>query len=148
LRRQAICRTRFAGPGSACHVRQPSIRIGLDAVSRLHARPRELAVVYHDSATSLCACFADGVAIATYASVGQRTLTIASEPAPEGAIAVVVIRPRAGGAGFKYTIPAAALGRLGKQKRSCYSCAAVIGAPILRRRSGRRPRAESIMRNS
>ena len=68
------------------------IRIGLDAVARLHAKPRELAVVYHDSVASPCACFADGVAIATSASVGQRTLTIAAEPAPEGAIAVVVIR--------------------------------------------------------
>src|SRR5215467_16016512 len=80
------------------------IRIGLDAVARLHAKPRELAVVYHDSAKSPCACFADGIAIATSASVGQRTLTISSEPAPEGAIAVAVIRPRAGGAGFKYTV--------------------------------------------
>lgn len=89
------------------------IRIGLDAVSRLHAKPRELAVVYHDSVRSPCACFADGIAIATYASVGQRTLTMAPEPAPEGAIAVAVIRPRAGGAGFKYTVPVAALARLG-----------------------------------
>ena len=77
------------------------IRIGLDAVESLQAKPRELAVVYHDSVKSPCACFADGVAMATYTSVGQRTLTIASEPAPEGALAVVVIRPRAGGAGVK-----------------------------------------------
>lgn len=89
------------------------IRIGLDAAARLRAKPRELAVVYHDSAKSPCACFADGIAIATYASVGQRTLTIAPEPAPEGAIAVAVIRPRAGGAGLKYTIPVAALALLG-----------------------------------
>ena len=93
------------------------IRIGLDAVARLDAKPRELAVVYHDSAKSPCACFADGIAIATYASVGQRSLTIASEPAPEGAIAVAVIRPRKGGAGFKYTVPAAALARLGAMNK-------------------------------
>jgi formylmethanofuran dehydrogenase subunit E len=93
------------------------IRIGLDAVARLHAGPRGLAVVYHDSVASPCACFADGVAIATSASVGQRTLTIAAEPAPEGAIAVVVIRPRAGGAGLKYTVPAAALARLGAMNK-------------------------------
>jgi hypothetical protein len=93
------------------------IRIGLDAVSRLHAKPRELAVVYHDSVKSPCACFADGIAIATYASVGQRTLTMAPEPAPEGAIAVAVIRPRAGGAGFKYTVPVAALARLGAMNK-------------------------------
>ena len=93
------------------------IRIGLDAVARLNAKPRELAVVYHDSAKSPCACFADGIAIATTASAGQRTLTIAPEPAPEGAIAVAVIRPRAGGAGFKYTIPIAALPRLGAMNK-------------------------------
>ena len=50
------------------------IKIGLDAVSRLDAKPRELSVLYYDSDTSPCACFADGIAIATYASVGQRTL--------------------------------------------------------------------------
>ncbi len=93
------------------------IRIGLDAVSRLHARPRELAVVYHDSAKSPCACFADGIAIATYASVGRRTLTVAPEPAPDGAIAVAIIRPRAGGAGLRYTVPAAALARLGAMNK-------------------------------
>ena len=60
------------------------IRLGLDAVARLHAKPRELAVVYHDSVASPCACFADGVAIATSASVGQRTLTIAAEPRAGG----------------------------------------------------------------
>ncbi len=93
------------------------IRIGLDAVSRLHAKPRELTVVYHDSARSPCACFADGIAIATHASVGQRTLTIAAEPAPDGTIAVAIIRPRAGGAGFRYTVPATALARLGAMNK-------------------------------
>ena len=85
------------------------IRIGLDAVRRLKAKPREVAVLYYDSDKSPCACFADGIAIATYASVGQRSLLIAPEKAPEGAIAVAVIRPRNGGAGFKYTIPVSAV---------------------------------------
>jgi hypothetical protein len=57
--------------------------------------------------------FADGIAIATYAAVGQRTLIIAPEKAPEGAAAVIVICPRQGGAGFKYTIPLSALAKLG-----------------------------------
>ncbi len=70
------------------------IKIGLDAVSRLNAKPRELSVLYYDSDASPCACFADGIAIATYASVGQRTLTIAPEKAPTGTAAVIVIRPR------------------------------------------------------
>jgi formylmethanofuran dehydrogenase subunit E len=89
------------------------IRIGQDAVERLNAKPRELAVTYYDSDAAPCACFADGIALATTASVGQRTLTISAEKAPAGFIAVAVIRPRKGGAGFKYSIPAAALALLG-----------------------------------
>ena len=93
------------------------IRIGLDAVSRLNAKPRELTVLYYDSDQSPCACFADGIAIATYASVGQRTLNISPEKAPNGAIAVAVIRPRNGGSGFKYTIPISALAKLGPMNK-------------------------------
>jgi hypothetical protein len=93
------------------------IKIGLDAVARLNAKPRELIVLYYDSDASPCACFADGIAIATYSSVGQRTLTIAPEKAPAGDAAVVVIRPRQGGAGFKYTIPMAALAKLGPMNK-------------------------------
>jgi len=93
------------------------IKIGLDAVARLNAKPRELTVLYYDSDGSPCACFADGVAIATYASVGQRTLTIAPEKAPPGMAAVIIIRPRQGGAGFKYTIPMSALAKLGPMNK-------------------------------
>ena len=93
------------------------IKIGLDAVNRLNAKPRELTVLYYDSDTSPCACFADGIAIATYASVGQRTLTIAPEKSPPGTAAVIIIRPRQGGAGFKYTIPITALAKLGPMNK-------------------------------
>ena len=94
------------------------IKIGLDAAERLKAQPRELSVTYYDSDKSPCACFADGIAIATYASVGQRTLIIAPEKAPEGAIAAAVIRPRKGGAGLRYTIPASALAKLGPMNQT------------------------------
>ena len=94
------------------------IKIGLDAVKRLDAKPRELVVIYYDSDKSPCACFADGIAIATYASVGQRTLTIAPEKAPDGALAVVIIRPRKGGPGFKYLIPTSALPKLGEMNKT------------------------------
>jgi formylmethanofuran dehydrogenase subunit E len=94
------------------------IKIGLDAVKRLDAKPRELAITYYDSDASPCACFADGIAIATYASVGQRTLTIAPEKAPDVALAVVIIRPRKGGPGFKYTIPKSSLPRLGEMNKT------------------------------
>ena len=93
------------------------IKIGLDAVNRLNAKPRELTVLYYDSDASPCACFADGVAIATYSSVGQRTLTVAPEKAPAGAAAVIIIRPRQDGPGFKYTIPMAALAKLGPMNK-------------------------------
>ena len=89
------------------------IKIGLDASERLKSQPRELTVTYYDSDKSPCACFADGIAIATYASVGQRTLRIAPEKAPDSALAVVVIRLRNGGSGFRYTIPVSALPKLG-----------------------------------
>ena len=94
------------------------IKIGLDATERLHAKPRELAVLYYDSDTAPCACFADGIAIATQASVGQRTLTIAPAKAPPETAAVIVIRPRSGGAGFKYTIPMSALSKLAEMNKS------------------------------
>ncbi len=81
------------------------IRIGLDALQRLGAKPREVTLIYHDSDKAPCACVADGVAIATVASVGQRTLAIAPEKAPAGAMAVVVIRHKQSGAAVKYTIP-------------------------------------------
>jgi formylmethanofuran dehydrogenase subunit E len=94
------------------------IRIGLDATSRLKAEPRSLRVTYHDNPKSPCACFADGIAIATVASVGQRSLTISGEPAPDDKAAVIVIRPRKGGAGYRYTIPMAALPRLAELNKS------------------------------
>jgi hypothetical protein len=94
------------------------IKIGLDAVHRLNAKPRTLTVLYYDSDSSPCECFADGIAIATYASVGQRTLTIAPEKAPAGDAAIIVIRPRQGGPGFKYTIPIAALAKLGPMNKN------------------------------
>jgi formylmethanofuran dehydrogenase subunit E len=93
------------------------IRIGLDALDRLHAKPREVSVVYYDSDKSPCACFADGIAIATLASVGQRSLKIESEKAPEGVAAVAIVRPRQGGGGVKYTIFLSALPELAKMNR-------------------------------
>ena len=56
--------------------------VDLDSSAQIIVKPRELNVVYYDSDRSPCACFADGVATATQASVGQRTLTIAPEKAP------------------------------------------------------------------
>ncbi len=81
------------------------IRIGLDAAKRLDGGAREIAVTYYDSDMAPCACVADGIMLATTASPGQRTLTIAAEKAPAGAMAMVVIRHRKTGRAFRYKIP-------------------------------------------
>src|ERR1700730_5649623 len=80
------------------------VRIGLDRLQRLNAKPREVRVVYYDSNEAPCACLADGVAIATVASVGQRTLQIAPEKAPPGVMAEIIVRHKQSCAAVKYTI--------------------------------------------
>jgi len=93
------------------------VKIGLDAMAKLKAGPRELSILYFDNPKAPCACFADGIAIATTASFGQRTIRLADQPAPPSAAAVIVIRPRKGGAGWRYTIPMASLPQLAKMNK-------------------------------
>jgi len=88
------------------------IRIGLDALQPLNAKPREVAVVYQDSDKAPCACVADGVAMATIATVGQRTLEISQQKAPAGAMAVVIVRSKQTHKAVKYTIADDWVGRL------------------------------------
>jgi formylmethanofuran dehydrogenase subunit E len=80
------------------------IRIGLDAKERLKADARGLAVVYYNGEKPPCPCIADGVMLATGASPGQGTLQMASEKAPPGSMAVIIIRNRKTGEELKYTI--------------------------------------------
>jgi formylmethanofuran dehydrogenase subunit E len=80
------------------------IRIGLDAVEKLKADPRGLSVVYYSGTKPPCPCVADGVMIATQASPGQGTLQISPDKAPDGAMAVIVIKNRKTGEGLRYTI--------------------------------------------
>jgi hypothetical protein len=88
------------------------IRIGLDALKRLDVKPREVTVVYYSGPKSPCPCPADGIAIATMASAGQGTLQVAPEKAPEETMGIAVIRSKATGASFKYTIAASWLPKL------------------------------------
>jgi len=81
------------------------IRIGEDATQQLGAKPRELDVTFYQGEGTPCPCAADGVMLAVYASPGQGTLHIAAEKSPPGTFAVVVVRPRKGGDGLKYTVP-------------------------------------------
>jgi hypothetical protein len=90
------------------------IRIGEDAMKRLEAKPRELSVFYYAGEGVPCPCPADGVMLAVGASPGQGTLQVAAEKSPPGTFAVVVIRPRKGGDGLKYTVPIAFLPKLGQ----------------------------------
>jgi formylmethanofuran dehydrogenase subunit E len=80
------------------------IRIGLDAKEKLKADPRGLTVTYYNGSKPPCPCIADGVMIATQASPGQGTLQISPDKAPDGTIAVIVIRNRKTGEGLRYTI--------------------------------------------
>src|SRR5262245_65360863 len=90
------------------------IRIGEDAMKRLDAKPRELSVVFYQGEGTPCPCAADGVSLAVYASAGQGTLQIATEKSSPGTFAVVVIRPRKGGEGLRYTVPMAMMPKLGE----------------------------------
>jgi formylmethanofuran dehydrogenase subunit E len=80
------------------------IRIGLDAVDKLKAASRGLTVTYYNGVKPPCPCIADGVMIATQASPGQGTLQISPDKAPDGAMAVIIIKSRKTGEGLKYTI--------------------------------------------
>jgi formylmethanofuran dehydrogenase subunit E len=80
------------------------IRIGLDAREKLHADPRGLTVTYYNGTKPPCPCVADGVMIATQASPGQGTLQISPEKAPDGVMAVIVIKNRKTGEGLRYAI--------------------------------------------
>ncbi len=88
------------------------IKIGQDAMKRLDAKPRELSVLFYQGEGTPCPCAADGVALAVYASPGQGTLQIAPEKSPADTFAVVLIRPRHGGSGFKYTVPKSIMPKL------------------------------------
>ena len=80
------------------------IRIGIDAKEKLHADPRGLIVTYFNGTKPPCPCVADGVMLATGASPGQGTLQMSPDKAPDGDLAVIVIRNRKTGESLKYII--------------------------------------------
>ena len=94
------------------------IRIGEDAMRRLNAQPRELSVVYYSGEGVPCPCSVDGVMLAVSASPGQGSVQVAAEKSPTGTFAVVVIRPRKGGDGLKYTVPMSHVAKLGEINRT------------------------------
>jgi formylmethanofuran dehydrogenase subunit E len=90
------------------------IRIGEDAMKRLNAQPRELSVLYYSGDGVPCPCSVDGVLLAVGASPGQGSVQVAAEKSPPGTFAIVIIRPRKGGDGLKYTVPMSVMPKLGE----------------------------------
>ena len=88
------------------------IRIGEDALRRLGATRRNVTVIYASGANAPCPCVADGIAIATEASVGQGTLQVTTEKSPPDTFGVAVIRDKKSGNGWRYTIPASLMLKL------------------------------------
>ena len=80
------------------------IRVGLDAMEKLHPGPRELTVTYYNGTKPPCPCVADGVMIATHTSPGQGTLQISPDRAPEGMMAVIIITNKQTGESLRYSI--------------------------------------------
>lgn len=85
------------------------IRIGLDAMQRLEAGRRELVVHYTDGPESPCPCVIDGIAIAVSASLGQRTLALATERTAPGVLGRVTFTHKKTGRNVTYELPQAAL---------------------------------------
>jgi hypothetical protein len=94
------------------------IRIGEDAMQRLNAQPRELAVVLYQGDGVPCPCPLDGVMLAIGASPGQGTAQVAAEKSPPGTFAVAVIRRRTGGDALRYTVPMVLMTKLGEINRT------------------------------
>ena len=95
------------------------IRIGEDAMKRLNAQAaRTCRSLFYQGEGTPCPCSADGVMLAVGASPGQGTLQVAAEKSPPGTFAVVVIRPRKGGDGLKYTVPISCMPKLGEINRT------------------------------
>jgi hypothetical protein len=60
------------------------LRIGLDALERLKAGPRDVTVLYVDSDKTPCVRIGYGIMLATVASPGQRTLWIEQDARSQG----------------------------------------------------------------
>jgi len=82
------------------------IRIGEDALRRLGVARREVSMVDSSGPNAPCPSVADGIAIATEASVGQGTLQVMPETSPPGTFGLAVIRDKRSGKSWRYTIPA------------------------------------------
>ena len=81
------------------------LRIGLDALYRLEAKPGEVNVTYIDGATAPCPCVADGIMIATRATPGHGTMQVALVHPRPGLVGVAIVSRGIGGKTLRYEIP-------------------------------------------
>ncbi len=88
------------------------IRIGQDALKRLGAERRGVTVSYSSGPDAPCPCIADGIAIATEASVGQGSLLVTPEAAGDNALGLAIIRDKKTGKSLRYTVPVSLLPKL------------------------------------
>jgi len=84
------------------------IRVGLDAMSRLKAEPRDLEVTYQDGPTAPCPCVVDGIMLATVATPGQNSLHVLPTKSSPATFGIAVIRHKQTGQALRYTLPASA----------------------------------------
>lgn len=90
------------------------IRVGEDALRMLKSQRRDVDVVVTEGGNAPCACIADGVALATSASPGQRSLTVLPKSQDTSFLAVIEIRNRRNGETAVYRIPDSAMEPLAK----------------------------------
>lgn len=84
------------------------IRIGLDAMHKLKAQPRDLDVTYYNGLTAPCPCVVDGIMIATVSTPGQNSLRVESTASPPNTFGMVEIRHKRTGETRRYIIPISA----------------------------------------
>jgi hypothetical protein len=85
------------------------IRIGEDALRVLKSQRRDVDVVVTEGGNAPCACIADGVALATAASPGQRSLTVLPKSQDASFLALIEVRSRRSGEAAVYRIPDSAM---------------------------------------
>ncbi|MBW4561511.1 MAG: formylmethanofuran dehydrogenase subunit E family protein [Mojavia pulchra JT2-VF2] len=93
------------------------IRVGLDAMQRLDAKPRDLDVTYLDGANAPCPCVADGIMIATVATPGQYSLRVVPSKNDSRNFGVILIKNKKTKKSLRYVIPAEARSLLDKWNR-------------------------------
>ncbi|CEK14852.1 formylmethanofuran dehydrogenase subunit E family protein [Chthonomonas calidirosea] len=84
------------------------IRIGLDALQRLHAQRTEVKVTYQSGPKAPCPCVADGIMLATIATPGRGTLRVMAAPSSQPVFGIATITDMKTEQTLRYVIPASA----------------------------------------